>query len=85
MYALRETPDLLKLQAPARSRAPQTSAQTRTPPPPDAAADTANLFSTIPAYEVFGSLFDCSFLLAAGSCAFVRWFGERVNGLGLEA
>jgi len=49
-------------------------------PPPDTDSSTVNLFSTIPKYEVFGSLFDYSFLLAAGSSAFVRWFGERVNG-----
>jgi hypothetical protein len=49
-------------------------------PPPDTDSNAVNLFSTIPKYEVFGSLFDYSFLLAAGSSAFVRWFGERVNG-----
>lgn len=59
------------------------------PPPPsipvggsESVADTTNLFSTIPAYEVFGSLFDWSFLLAAGASVFVRWGAERVNGTG---
>jgi hypothetical protein len=58
------------------------------PPPPspdDIGADpdaAKNLFSTIPAYEVFGSLFDWSFLLAAGASLVVRWGAERVNGSG---
>ncbi|KJA24873.1 hypothetical protein HYPSUDRAFT_135640, partial [Hypholoma sublateritium FD-334 SS-4] len=54
------------------------------PPPPgagDGVADT-NLFSTIPAYEVFGSLFDWTFLIAAALSVFVRWGAERVNGTG---
>ncbi|KAF9472678.1 G protein-coupled receptor 89 [Pholiota conissans] len=58
------------------------------PPPPsdlgdiEGISDTTNLFSTIPEYEVFGSLFDWSFLLAAGASVFVRWGAERVNGTG---
>ncbi|KAF8154275.1 Abscisic acid G-protein coupled receptor-domain-containing protein [Crassisporium funariophilum] len=40
-------------------------------------ADPVNLFSTIPAYEVFGSLFDWSFLLSAGASAFMRWGGSK--------
>jgi hypothetical protein len=47
----------------------------------EAEAPTTNLFSTVPAFEVFGSLFDWSFLLAAGGTAFVRWSRERVNGV----
>lgn len=39
-----------------------------------------NLFTTIPEFEVFGSLFDWSFLIAAGASAFVRWGAERVDG-----
>ncbi|PPQ71403.1 hypothetical protein CVT26_011118 [Gymnopilus dilepis] len=50
-------------------------------PPPTSDIDQ-NLFATIPAYEVFGSLFDWSFLLAAGASIFVRWGHERVNGAG---
>jgi hypothetical protein len=56
------------------------------PPSPDGAESppptTTNLFSTIPAFEVFGSLFDWSFLLAAGGTAFGRWSRERVDGVG---
>lgn len=44
---------------------------------------TDNLFSTIPEYEVFGSLFDWSFLISAGASAAVRWGAERVNGAGV--
>jgi len=53
------------------------------PPPVRAGLDTAevNLFSTIPEYQLFGSLFDISFLVAAGLSTFGRWAGERVNGL----
>ncbi|KAF5376741.1 hypothetical protein D9615_007881 [Tricholomella constricta] len=50
------------------------------PPAPDDDAE-ANLFSTIPSFEVFGALFDWAFLLAAGASAFVRWGHERVNGV----
>jgi Kef-type K+ transport system membrane component KefB len=57
-------------------------------PPPLPSGDDGNaeknLFSTIPAYEVFGSLFDWSFLMAAGVSAFVRWGASRVNGSGDE-
>ncbi|KAL0952682.1 hypothetical protein HGRIS_006924 [Hohenbuehelia grisea] len=54
-------------------------------PPPNAGAgphhaEVTNLFETIPEYEVFGSLFDWSFLLAAGGSAFVLWGAEKMNG-----
>ncbi|KAJ3516331.1 hypothetical protein NLJ89_g1183 [Agrocybe chaxingu] len=55
------------------------------PPPPEGGGEAeagANLFSTIPTYEVFGSLFDWSFLAAAGVSVVVRWGAERVNGVG---
>ncbi|KIM82005.1 hypothetical protein PILCRDRAFT_97557 [Piloderma croceum F 1598] len=63
-----------------------TIVQLRTsfPPPPtrpDLDAAEINLFSTIPEYQLFGSLFDISFLVAAGLSTFGRWAGERVNGL----
>lgn len=51
-------------------------------PPPAPEPDATNLFSTIPEFEVFGSLFDWSFLLAAGGTAFWRWGKERVDGVG---
>ncbi|RDB17709.1 Golgi pH regulator B [Hypsizygus marmoreus] len=53
------------------------------PPPPHSpsSGETPNLFSTIPAFEVFGALFDWSFVLAAAASAFVRWGHERVNGV----
>jgi len=41
-----------------------------------AATTTTNLFSTIPAYEVFGSLFDWTFLVSTGGSLlinYVRW------------
>ncbi|KII90101.1 hypothetical protein PLICRDRAFT_174887 [Plicaturopsis crispa FD-325 SS-3] len=57
------------------------------PPPasrPDLDAVAVNLFSTIPEYEVFGSLFDWTFLLSACATAFVRWAGDRVNSAGID-
>jgi hypothetical protein len=64
---------------------PPTPSSSLTPTLPGGAGSppaTANLFSTIPAFEVFGSLFDWSFLLAAGGTAFGRWSRERVDGVG---
>jgi len=61
------------------------------PPPPStgegtdpASSTNTNLFSTIPAYEVFGSLFDWSFLIAAGASLVIRWGAARVNGFGAD-
>ncbi|PCH43230.1 hypothetical protein WOLCODRAFT_73912 [Wolfiporia cocos MD-104 SS10] len=61
--------------------------RTTFPPPPvrpDGGADdrTVNLFSTLPKYQLFGALFDGSFLVAAGGSAVVRWFGDRINSVG---
>ncbi|TFK90899.1 hypothetical protein K466DRAFT_596556 [Polyporus arcularius HHB13444] len=58
--------------------------RTSFPPPPthpdtDPDAGIVNLFSTLPEYQFFGSLFDGAFLLAAGVSAAVRWFGDRVT------
>ena len=59
--------------------------RTSFPPLPPARPDTEpdegllNLFATLPEFQFFGSLFDGSFLLAAGASAAVRWFGDRVN------
>ncbi|PPQ77630.1 hypothetical protein CVT24_005454 [Panaeolus cyanescens] len=59
------------------------------PPPPSPATPDGNpssvpinLFSTIPAYEVFGSVFDWSFLISAVVTGGVKWMHERVNGVG---
>ncbi|KAF5310484.1 hypothetical protein D9611_012321 [Ephemerocybe angulata] len=49
-------------------------------PPPPSASDIVNLFSTVPEYEVFGSLFDWTFLLTATASAVVRWGAKKVNG-----
>ncbi|GBE86872.1 hypothetical protein SCP_1001140 [Sparassis crispa] len=63
--------------------------RTSFPPPParpDTEVDqgTVNLFSTLPEYQLFGSLFDGSFLLAAGVSGVGRWFGDRINGVGAD-
>ncbi|KAL0065618.1 hypothetical protein AAF712_007396 [Marasmius tenuissimus] len=58
------------------------------PPPPASSEETEelarNLFSTIPEFQVFGRLFDGSFLLAAGSSGFFRWFRERISSGGSD-
>ncbi|CAL1698439.1 unnamed protein product [Somion occarium] len=64
--------------------------RTSFPPPPsrpDTEPDngTINLFSTLPEYQVFGSLFDGSFLLAAAASAVILWFDERINGSGVTS
>ncbi|TFK71222.1 hypothetical protein BDN72DRAFT_958254 [Pluteus cervinus] len=46
----------------------------------DSPTTPTNLFSTIPEYEVFGSLFDGSFLLSAFLFGALRWGAEKVNG-----
>ncbi|KAI0799733.1 Abscisic acid G-protein coupled receptor-domain-containing protein [Irpex lacteus] len=68
-----------------------TLVQLRTsfPPPlqshPDTTPDigVVNLFSTLPEYQVFGAVFDGSFLIAAGFTALVRWFSQRICGVGV--
>ncbi|KAL1708910.1 Abscisic acid G-protein coupled receptor-domain-containing protein [Schizophyllum commune] len=57
-----------------------TIVQLRTSFPPGNAE--ANLFSTIPAYEVFGPLFDLSFLTSTAASVFVRWTADKVDVLG---
>ncbi|KAI0830332.1 Abscisic acid G-protein coupled receptor-domain-containing protein [Trametes gibbosa] len=59
--------------------------RTSFPPPPsrpdvDPDLDAGNLFSTLPEWQFFGSLFDGAFLLAAAVSAAVRWLGDRVTG-----
>jgi hypothetical protein len=44
------------------------------------ADEAVNLFSTIPAFTVFGPLFDWTFLLAASASLVVRWAAHRMNG-----
>ncbi|EPQ55979.1 hypothetical protein GLOTRDRAFT_40958, partial [Gloeophyllum trabeum ATCC 11539] len=62
--------------------------RTSFPPPParpdadNAPSTETNIFSTLPEYQVFGSLFDGSFLIAAGLTATARWLNDRVNGPG---
>ncbi|KAJ3997090.1 G protein-coupled receptor 89 [Lentinula boryana] len=38
-----------------------------------------NLFTTVPQFEVFGSLFDGAFLLAATLSIVVRWMGKKIG------
>jgi hypothetical protein len=52
------------------------------PTRPDIDAAEVNLFSTIPEYELFGSLFDVSFLVAAGVSSLARWASGIVTGIG---
>ena len=52
------------------------------PPPPGPDPVPSNLFSTLPEYQLFGSLFDGSFLFAAGTGAVVRWFGDKMRNAG---
>ncbi|THV03548.1 hypothetical protein K435DRAFT_747819 [Dendrothele bispora CBS 962.96] len=47
--------------------------------PTDSVPGDTNLFSTIPPFEVFGRLFDWSFLCAAGVTAGVLWFRRRLR------
>lgn len=55
-------------------------------PPPAVPSDSEpaspNVFSTLPAYEVFGSAFDYSYLLSAFATGLYLWIDERVNGSG---
>ncbi|KAJ7060724.1 G protein-coupled receptor 89 [Mycena amicta] len=48
-------------------------------PDTDAEAATTNLFSTIPPFAIFGSLFDGAFLFAAGGAIVGRWVGSKVG------
>ncbi|ETW79983.1 hypothetical protein HETIRDRAFT_419601 [Heterobasidion irregulare TC 32-1] len=51
--------------------------RTSFPPPamsnPDVTEETVNLFTTLPAYEFFGPVFDWSFLLAAAGAGVGEW------------
>ncbi|KAF9073990.1 G protein-coupled receptor 89 [Rhodocollybia butyracea] len=52
-------------------------------PPPEVpsseSGETTNLFSTVPVFEVFGSLFDGAFLFAAATSIVVRWMGGKIG------
>jgi hypothetical protein len=54
-----------------------TLIQLRTTFPPQ--AGETNLFATLPEYELFGGLFDWSFVLSALGSAAAKWIGERVG------
>ncbi|KIK66044.1 hypothetical protein GYMLUDRAFT_38520 [Collybiopsis luxurians FD-317 M1] len=47
--------------------------------PEDAYSAASNLFSTVPSFQVFGSLFDGAFLFAAGVSIVVRWMGSKIG------
>ncbi|KAH8112124.1 Abscisic acid G-protein coupled receptor-domain-containing protein [Phellopilus nigrolimitatus] len=61
-----------------------TLVQLRTAFPPvlDSASASSNVFSTLPAYEVFGAAFDYSYLLSAFATGAYLWIDERINGTG---
>ncbi|KAF8890735.1 Abscisic acid G-protein coupled receptor-domain-containing protein [Infundibulicybe gibba] len=67
-----------------------TIAQLRsTFPPPaaslaDGAEPAADLFSTIPEYKLFGSLFDASFLFAAAGTMVSKWAAEKIGGVKVQ-
>ncbi|KAJ6578695.1 G protein-coupled receptor 89 [Mycena vulgaris] len=50
------------------------------PPPSSDEGAPVNLFSTIPEFQVFGSLFDWTFLISASGSLVVRWAANKVNG-----
>ncbi|TFL00006.1 Abscisic acid G-protein coupled receptor-domain-containing protein [Pterulicium gracile] len=45
----------------------------------DMPAEGDNLFSTIPAYEVFGSLFDWAFFVSAVGTGVVKWLARKIT------
>ncbi|KAI5119350.1 hypothetical protein M0805_004027 [Coniferiporia weirii] len=49
---------------------------------PDSGTASANVLSTLPAYEVFGAAFDYSYLLFAFAMGAYLWMDERINGGG---
>ncbi|EIN05158.1 hypothetical protein PUNSTDRAFT_146054 [Punctularia strigosozonata HHB-11173 SS5] len=51
-----------------------------TQPQASAPARDFNVFSTIPEFQVFGALFDWSFVLSALGSGVARWLDEKVNG-----
>jgi len=53
-----------------------------TPKPSHDSVEVVNLFSTIPPYEVFGSLFDWTFLVVAITSTAMRWGAQKINTAG---
>jgi hypothetical protein len=49
------------------------------PPPPVVGSEDYNLFSTLPEFQLTGSLFDWSYVLSALVGAAVWWVDERIN------
>lgn len=49
-------------------------------PEPHGGNQDTSLFATLPAYGVFGPMFDASFLFSALVSGFARWLGGKVNG-----
>ncbi|KAJ7092404.1 G protein-coupled receptor 89 [Mycena belliarum] len=50
------------------------------PPAPSTEATGDNLFSTVPEFQVFGALFDWTFLISASGSLAVRWVANKMNG-----
>ncbi|KAK7055596.1 G protein-coupled receptor 89 [Favolaschia claudopus] len=50
----------------------------------DTSTATDNLFSTIPDFQAFNSLFDWAFVLAATGALSVRWAASKVDGAGRD-
>ena len=57
-----------------------TIVQIRTSFPPIELSPESNLFATLPAYQMFGALFDGSFIAAACLTAVSLWARARLNG-----
>jgi len=57
-----------------------TIVQIRTSFPPMELSPESNLFATLPAYQMFGALFDGSFLAAACLTAVSLWARARLGG-----
>ncbi|CAE7100595.1 unnamed protein product [Rhizoctonia solani] len=53
--------------------------RTSFPPSHTGGNDTSTLFSTLPAYEVFGWIFDATFLISAGVTMLWRWLEGRLR------
>ena len=64
-----------------RTSFPPTTATTTTPLFDFEKVDeNQSLFSTLPTFELFGNLFDITFLLSSAGCVGWKWFDKAVNG-----